>query len=267
MKVKILFVADIVGKPGRRVLAQWASKLRREHHVVIVNGENAAGGNGITGEIVSDFIDLGVDVISGGNHRWANRDVFSVIDKEERLLRPLNYPPDADIPGRGYGIYPMREGGMIGVVNLLGRVFMKPMECPFQEARRAVEEIRRETPLILVDIHAEATSEKRALGVYLDGQVTAVVGTHTHVQTADERVLPGGTAYITDVGMTGPHDSVIGVKSEIILEGFLTGMPVRHKIATGDVQLNAVSIEADSESGKALSIERIQLKEKVEAGE
>ena len=239
-------------------MEQHLPQLRGEYDAIVVNVENAAGGQGITCEMANRFLDLGIDVMTGGNHIWNNRDIFNFIDRDDRLLRPLNYPPDADIAGSGAGVYTLACGEKLAVVNLLGRVFMKPMECPFRVGREAVEDLRRETPLVLVDIHAEATSEKRAMGFHLDGLATAVVGTHTHVPTADEEILPGGTAYITDVGMTGPYDSIIGVKKNIILKNFLTGMPVRHQVANADARLCAVAIEADSKTGKAISIERVR---------
>lgn len=258
MSIRILFIGDIVGKPGRQALDKFLPELRQTHDAVIANGENAAGGTGITAEIVHHLLNLGVDVITGGNHIWANKDVLNIIDSEERLIRPLNYPTGAGVPGRGMALCTLENGLQIGVVNLLGRVFMKPMDCPFRTGRRAVEALREQTPIVVVDIHAEATSEKRALASYLDGLATAVLGTHTHVQTSDETILDGGTAYITDVGMTGPHDSVIGVKTEIILENFLTGMPVRHKLADNKVRLEAISVIADEQTGKALSVERLR---------
>ncbi|MCX7011232.1 MAG: TIGR00282 family metallophosphoesterase [Candidatus Sumerlaeota bacterium] len=263
MKTRILFIGDIMGRPGRELCAQHLPTLRSRYDAIVANCENAAGGQGVTGEIAHALLDLGIDALTSGNHIWANRDVFAIIGKEDRLLRPLNYPSDPSIPGRGAGVYRVRGGLRLGVVNLMGRVFMKPIECPFRVGLAAVEELRQETPLVLVDMHAEATSEKQAMGWHLDGLATAVVGTHTHVQTSDETILPGGPAYITDVGMTGPHESVIGIKSEIILHGFLSAMPVKHEVAKGDARLEAVAIEADSETGRALKIERVRLRKGV----
>lgn len=257
--IRILFIGDVVGKPGRQALEKFIPKLKHEYDAIVANGENAAGGSGITAEIVRQMLGMGVDVITGGNHIWSNRDIFTIIDEEERLVRPLNYPAGAGVPGRGMTVVTLENGAQLGVINLLGRVFMKPMDCPFKTGRRAVESLQERTRLILVDLHAEATSEKKALALYLDGMVTAVIGTHTHVQTSDECILPKGTAFITDAGMTGPHDSVLGVQSEIIIENFLTSMPVRHKIADNFVRLEGVALSADEQTGKSVSVERIRL--------
>lgn len=259
MPFKILFIGDVVGRPGRQALARHLPHLRQEHDAIVANGENAAGGAGLTAEVVHDLLALGVDVITGGNHVWANRDVFTIIDSEERLVRPLNFPAGEGVPGRGMTICTLGNGARLGVVSLLGRVFMKPLDCPFRTGRRAVEALREQTPLVLVDIHAEATSEKRALAAYLDGLATVVAGTHTHVQTSDEMILPHGTAYITDAGMTGPHDSVLGVETQIILENFLTGLPVRHKLSKGGIRLEGLSVLCDENTGKALKVERVRL--------
>lgn len=258
--MRILFVGDVVGKRGRRLLGDFLPGFRRDRGIdfIVVNGENAAGGKGLTPAVARELFDLGVDVLTGGNHTWRNRDIFEIVDDDPRVLRPANYPPVQCVPGRGWGIYATETGdARVGVVNLLGRVFMDPMECPFRVGRDAVEDIRKETPLVLVDIHAEATSEKIALGWHLDGLATAVIGTHTHVQTADETILPGGTAYQTDAGMTGPHDGVLGVRRDLVLGKMISQMPVRHELARGDLRLCATLVEADAESGKALGIERI----------
>ncbi len=257
--LKALFIGDIVGRPGREAMERFMPELRQSYDLILANGENAAGGTGMTAEIVRNLLGLGVDVITGGNHTWANRDILTIIDKEERLIRPLNYPAGVEVPGRGMTMCTTHSGVRVGVVNLLGRVFMKPLDCPFRAARRAAESLRDQTPVIFVDIHAEATSEKRALGAYLDGLVSAVIGTHTHVQTSDEIILPGGTAYLTDAGMTGPHDSVIGVETKIILDGFLTGLPAKHKLSNTGVRLEGVAIEVDENSGKAAAIQRVRL--------
>jgi metallophosphoesterase (TIGR00282 family) len=258
--MKILFIGDIVGKPGREAIRLLLPKLVKEHKVdlSIANAENAAGGSGLTPKIVKELFSFGLDMLTSGDHIWKRKEILEIIDSELRVLRPENYPQGA--PGRGYGIIRTKKGKTAGVINLEGRVFMSTIECPFKCARAAVEELKQKTRVILVDMHAEATSEKVALGWFLDGMVSAVLGTHTHVQTADERILPGGTAYITDLGMTGPYDSVIGRKSEQILVRFLTQMPVRFEMASENVQLHGVVLDIDEESGKARSIERIQEK-------
>lgn len=255
--MRILFVGDIHGKPGRRILKASLPGLRRDHQldVVIANGENAAGGAGISTEVAQELWAAGVDVITGGNHTWQHRDAYELLDADARLLRPLNYPPGA--PGHGATLVSTQAGAKVGVINVQGRVFMTELDDPFRAARAECERLSHTTRVIVVDIHAEATSEKIALGWYLDGNCSAVLGTHTHVQTADERVLPGGTAYITDVGMTGPRDGVIGMDRERILERFLTQLPVRFEVATGPAQLNAVVVDVDEENGRARSIARV----------
>ncbi len=254
----ILFIGDIVGKPGRRIVAQLLPALRREFDVdlVIANGENSAGGFGITRETFDDIVGAGVDVITGGNHIWHTREVYALLDAEPRLLRPANYPAGA--PGRGAGVFRApRSGAPVGVVNLEGRVFMQPLDSPFEVAKAEAARLRDETPVIIVDMHAEATSEKIALGWYLDGRVSAVIGTHTHVQTADERILAAGTGFITDAGMTGPRDSIIGMGREEVLQRFLTLLPARFDVASGPVQLNAVVVEVDAETGRARRLQRL----------
>ncbi|MDQ7843615.1 MAG: TIGR00282 family metallophosphoesterase [Armatimonadota bacterium] len=254
----LLFVGDVHGKPGRRILAERLGELRRRFQAdfVIANGENAAGGAGITRAVAEELFAAGVDLITGGNHTWQLREAYELLDADPRLLRPLNYPPGT--PGRGAAVAADRAGRAVAVLNLQGRVFMpSPVDDPFRAARTEAAALRARTPVVVVDIHAEATSEKLALGWYLDGRVSAVVGTHTHVQTADERILPGGTAFICDVGMTGPRDGVLGMDRERIIERFLTGLPVRFEVASGPSQLNAVAIEIDEESGRARSITRI----------
>lgn len=255
--MRILVVGDIHGKPGRRILRAVLPRLRKTEGaaVVIANGENAAGGAGITPDVVREIFDAGVDVITGGNHTWHNRDAYEILDAEPRLLRPANYPAGA--PGRGATI--IDAGGMrVGVLNVQGRVFMQALDDPFPIARAEADRLRGEAPVVIVDFHAEATSEKIALGWYLDGRVSAVIGTHTHVQTADDRVLPRGTAYISDVGMTGPRDGVIGMEREGIIERFLTQLPVRFTVAAGPAQLNAVTLDVDESTGRARAIGRIQ---------
>ena len=251
-------VGDIVGRPGRKILSHILPKLIKEKNLdlVIVNGENAAGGFGLTAETYLELQKAGTNVVTSGNHIWDKKDVAEILDSEPRLLRPANYP--VGVPGRG-SLVVDAKGVKVGVINLAGRIFMEAIDCPFRKAKEIVEEMRSKTKLIFVDMHAEATSEKEALGYYLDGLVTAVVGTHTHVQTADERILQGGTAYQTDLGMTGPRDSVLGVKKEIIIAKFLEATPKRFEIASGAVWFCGLLIEADNTTGKALAIKRLRL--------
>lgn len=262
-RIRILFVGDIVGKPGRKLVARLLPdfRLKKDIHFVVANGENAAGGKGLTQAVAADLFRDGVDVLTGGNHIWSNKEIFAFIGNEPRVLRPANYPAVPEIPGYGHGVYNVpKTDWRIGVLNLLGRSFMAPSDCPFRVGRAAVEAMQRETPLILVDMHAEATSEKIALGCYLDGMVTAVIGTHTHVATADERISPAGTALQTDAGMTGPHDGVIGVRKAIILHQMITHLPVRHEVAEGDLRLCGLIVEADAQTGRAVGVERICLR-------
>jgi metallophosphoesterase (TIGR00282 family) len=254
---RILFIGDIVGKPGRDLVRRGLSALVAEHTIdlVIANAENAAAGFGITREIGEQLLDWGVDVMTSGNHIWDKKEALDYIGIESRLLRPINYP--AGVPGNGTYIARTRANVSVGVINAMGRVFMLNIDDPFTAIPRAVETMRARTRIIFVDFHAEATSEKVAMGWHLDGAVTAVVGTHTHVQTADERILPKGTAYLTDVGMTGPHDSVIGVEIEPALGRFLNALPARFEAATGNPRLNAVIVEADEQTGRATDIERV----------
>ncbi len=254
--MRILMIGDIVGRSGRKAVKETLTTIRQELKLdmIIANGENAASGNGITSEIARELLNYGIDVLTMGNHVWDRKEAIPYIGKEPRILRPANYPPGT--PGKGSGIYCV-NGIDVGVVNLSGRVYLSNLECPFRLADELINGLHDKTNIICVDFHAEATSEKVALGWYLDGKVSAVVGTHTHIQTADERVLPGGTAYITDIGMTGPHDSVIGVKTDLVLQKFTTQMPVRFEVADGPYQFNAVVVEVDTETGKAESIERV----------
>jgi metallophosphoesterase (TIGR00282 family) len=256
--MKLLFIGDIVGRPGRDLVRVGVGALVAHHgiNLVIANGENSAGGNGITREIGDSLIAQGVDVITSGNHVWDKKEVFEYIGVEPRLIRPVNYP---DSPGRGSYVARTADGRSVGVLNLMGRVHMANLDDPFRAADREVTSLAERTRIIFVDFHAEATSEKIAMGWFLDGRVTAVVGTHTHVQTADERVLPGGTAYITDVGMTGPHDGVIGVEKAPVIQKFLSGMPTRFEAASGDPILHGVIVTADDASGKATGITRLSL--------
>jgi len=258
--MKILFIGDIVGSPGRDAIRGLLPALKKEYALdfVVANAENAAGGSGITPRVAEDLFSLGLDVLTSGDHIWKKRDVFEIIDNDTRILRPVNFPAGA--PGRGYYVFNSAKGAKIGVINVQGRVFMEALECPFKTTKLAAEEISRETRVILVDIHAEATSEKVALGWYLDGMVSAVLGTHTHIQTADEKILPSGSAYLTDVGMTGPLDSVIGRRIEDVLERFLTSIPRRFEVALENVQLQGAVVDVDESTGKARSIVRIQRK-------
>ena len=257
--MNILMVGDIFAESGRAALAKLLPRLRQQHAIdlAVVNIENAAGGFGVTPQIARSCLEGGgVDVLTSGNHIWDKREIIEYISKENLLLRPANFP--AGTPGSGY-ITVKAGPHRVGVLNLMGRVFMNPIDCPFRKADEIVEELRRETPIVLVDMHSEATSEVVALGWYLDGRVSAVVGTHRHVQTADERVLPGGTAYITDLGMTGPVDSVIGVDKDIIIQRFLTQMPIRFEPAKGPAALRGVVIAVDPETGRATAIQRLNI--------
>lgn len=261
--MKILMIGDIVGRPGRKATSTLLPQITREHEIdfVVANGENAAGGRGINREIAEEFLRQGIEVITMGNHVWDNRDIFGFIDREPRLLRPANYPEDC--PGRGYNIFRGPAGRRIAVINVSGRVFLANLECPFRTVDYILRQIENQADIILVDFHAEATSEKQALGWYLDGRVTAVLGTHTHVQTADETILPGGTAYITDVGMTGPGHSILGVKTKQVIERFLTQRPGPFEIAGGPIQLDAVVLDIDDSTMRPISINRV--KHRVEA--
>jgi 2',3'-cyclic-nucleotide 2'-phosphodiesterase len=256
--VKLLFVGDVVGGIGRRTLASLLPGLRDEHQpdFVVVNGENAAGGVGITEKTARELLELGADAITLGNHAYRHRDVYGYLDREERIVRPANYPRGS--PGRGHTVVE-RDGVRLGVVNLSGMVFMQAARSPFSEVDGLLAELRGATDAVLVDMHAEATSEKVAMGWHVDGRATACLGTHTHVPTADARVLPGGTAYVTDVGMTGPRGGVIGVKREQALERFLTLTNVRFETSNEDPWLNGVLVEADGE-GRATSIEQLLLR-------
>ena len=254
--MRALFLGDVVGQPGRRAVGQLLPELaaRCRADLVIANGENAAGGYGITLPLAQELLGMGVGVITLGNHAWKKKEVAQALEQEPRLLRPANYPPG--VPGRGSGVF-LAGGEAVGMLNLCGRVFMDALDCPFRAADLELKALRQRAKAVIVDMHAEATSEKEAMGWYLDGRVSAVIGTHTHVQTADERVLPKGTAYITDVGMTGPRDSIIGGEPEPILRRFLTQMPAKFEVAKGATTLSAVVIEIDPGTGFARSITRI----------
>jgi metallophosphoesterase (TIGR00282 family) len=268
--VKILFIGDIVGQPGRHAVAELLPKLRQEHHLdfVIANGENSAGGSGITPKTAGEIFSAGVDVITTGDHLWDQKEVMELLANEKRFLRPLNYP--AGTPGQGSAIFscsvrPVAELSshrldatlQIAVMNAQGRTFMANLENPFPAALAEVKRLREQTKIIFVDFHAEATSEKIAFARYLDGQVSAVVGTHTHVQTADEQIFPGGTAYLSDAGFTGPHESVLGREIEPVIKRFLTNMPQRFEVAKNRVILHGAVIEIDEATGKALKIQRV----------
>ena len=259
--MNILFIGDIVGRPGRDLVHRGLRGLVEHYGIdlVIANAENSANGFGITRDIGHTLLEWGVDVMTSGNHIWDKKEVLEYIVTEPRLLRPANYP--AGVPGRGSYVAQTGDGRAIGVINLMGRVFMVPIDDPFAGALREIEAIRHRTRIIFVDMHAEATSEKIAMGWYLDGKVTAVIGTHTHVQTADDRILPNGTAYLTDAGMTGPHDSIIGMEKEPSLARFLNGMPSKFEPAIGNPRLNGVVIEADEKTGRATKITRISYSE------
>jgi len=257
--LNVLFIADIVARPGRWAVSQFLPDLQKLHQIdfTIANVENAAGGFGLTKEIAKKIHSYGVDCLTSGNHIWDRKDIYPYLDEDERILRPANYPPG--VPGRGSEIFETAEGQKIGVLNIQGRVYIKETDCPFRVAEEEIKRLKDETNIIVVDLHAEATSEKIALGWYLDGKVSAVLGSHTHVQTADEIILPAGTAYITDVGMTGAHASVIGINKDDALSRFLLQIPRRFTPAKKDIKFCGALVKIDAETGKALSIERIKI--------
>jgi metallophosphoesterase (TIGR00282 family) len=260
--MKLLFLGDIVGRPGRDLVRRHVRALAARHRadLVIANGENAAGGAGITRDNMLEILGAGVDVITTGNHVWDKRETLEFIGNEPRLIRPANYP--AGTPGLGSYVATTKSGDRVGVINVMGRVFLQAIDDPFRVAEREIERVKADgAQVIFVDIHAETTSEKLALSYYLDGKVAAVIGTHTHVQTADERILPGGTACLTDVGMTGPHDGVIGIEKNAIIARFMTGLPGRFETAAGDPRLNAVVIDVNAATGHATQIDRLSLSE------
>jgi len=256
--MRILFIGDLVGSPGRDLVTKNLAEITRQHSVdlVIANGENSAAGFGITPKICEELFHAGVEVITGGNHSWDRKEILEYIVNEPRLIRPANFP---NSPGRGLYVGTSRSGVRYAVLNLEGRVFMTALDCPFRTADTELARIPPDVKVIFVDMHAEATSEKQAMGWYLDGRVSVVVGTHTHVATADERVLPNGTAYITDVGMTGPHESVIGMDRNSMVKRFLDAMPVKFEVALGDPRLNSVLVDVDEASGRARSIGRVRV--------
>jgi metallophosphoesterase (TIGR00282 family) len=257
-KVTVLFIGDVIGRPGRRALKQHLSALIRKYNpsLIIANAENAAGGIGLTEKVAQELFE-NVDVLTSGNHIWDKKEALDLLEKEPRLLRPANYPPQN--PGKGAYVFTDDQGRKLGVLNLQGRVFMEPIDCPFLAADREMESLRDITPLIVVDFHAEATSEKQAMGWYLDGKASAVVGTHTHIPTADERILPGGTAYITDIGMVGGYNSVIGIKRDQALLRFLSSRPQRFEPSKEGMIFSFFCVELDTQTGKALSIQRESL--------
>ncbi|MDA8352741.1 MAG: TIGR00282 family metallophosphoesterase [Firmicutes bacterium] len=255
--MRLLLVGDIVGSPGRKALREYLPRIKRAKSpdLIVVNGENAADGRGITRAIAGEFFGMGVDGITLGNHTWDKREIFDFIDDEPRIVRPANYPEGT--PGQGYTHLRFSRGKLV-VISLMGRTFLSSLECPFRTADAILKSLKENVP-VLVDFHAETTSEKQALAWYLDGRVSAVIGTHTHVQTADERILPGGTAYLTDVGMVGPYDGILGMDKDLIVKRFLTQLPVRFEVATGKVQLNAVLLDLDPATGMASDIRRIRI--------
>ena len=255
--MKLLLIGDIVGRPGRAIVEREVIALRESLGIdlVIANCENAAGGAGITPSIADDLFRVGVDVLTSGNHVWRKREAYELLKLDPRVIRPANYPEGA--PGSGSTIVETLSGQKVGVLNLMGRVFMEPLDCPFRAAERELARLKLVTPVIIVDMHAEATGEKVAMGWFLDGKVSCVFGTHTHIPTADERILPKGTAGITDVGMTGPYDSVIGRRVDQILERFLTSLPHKSEVAEDNVQLRGLLVDVDASTGKALAVERI----------
>lgn len=258
--MRILFIGDIVGEPGRKAVKELVPKITQREKIdfIVANGENAAGGSGVTPALVDELLSYGVDVITSGDHIWKRKEIIDRIAQDARILRPANYPREA--PGFGSTVVQSKDGVDVGVINIQGRVFMQAIEDPFRVVKSELDRIKNKARVIIVDVHAEATSEKIALGWFLDGLVSAVIGTHTHVQTADEKILPHGTAFLTDAGMTGPFDSVIGRNKEQILARFMTQMPTKFEMAEGDIQLHGAIIDIDEKTGKANSIKRVQEK-------
>jgi len=260
--VRILMLGDVIGRPGREAVSRYLPSMVEEYEpdFVLANGENLAGGLGITQETALPLFDFGVDVITLGNHVWAQRQSENFIAAEPRVVRPANLPPD--VPGRGFGVFRTRSGQQVGVVNLLGRIFMNPVDDPFRTADKIISCLKTDTPIIVVDFHAEATSEKAALAWDLDGRVSAVLGTHTHVQTSDERLLPKGTAFITDVGMVGPYDSILGLSPGVVINNFRLQMKPKVEIASGQAIVCGVLIDVEDDSGRAVGISRLSIIEK-----
>ncbi|MBM7572099.1 TIGR00282 family metallophosphoesterase [Aquibacillus albus] len=255
--MRILFIGDVVGSPGREMIQQYLPKLKQKYqpHVTIINGENAASGKGINEKIYKQFLEWGAQAITMGNHTWDKKDIFEFINDARYMVRPANFPEDT--PGKGL-LFVKSNKLEVAVINLQGRTFMPPLDDPFRKADLLIEEAKKRTNIVFVDFHAEATSEKQAMAWYLDGRVSAVVGTHTHTQTSDERILPNGTGYISDVGMTGPYDSILGVERDAVIKKFLTNLPVRFEVPKkGRMQLNGILIDIDNKSGRAENVERI----------
>ena len=259
--MRLLHIGDVVGKPGRRILLHFLEKIRVQHQLdfVVANGENAAEGSGITPQIYHDLIGAGVDCLTLGDHIYRRKEIYAVLEREERVVKPANYPPEA--PGRPWTVVTSRGGEKVAVVSLLGRVFMRPSDCPFRAADRVLSELPADVRVRVVDFHAEATSDKQLMGRYLDGRVSAVLGTHTHVPTADEQILPGGTAFQCDVGMTGPHDSILGRRIDRVLETTLTFRPSEFEVAKKDVRLHGSIVTIDPSTGRASAIERYVFRE------
>jgi len=254
--MKVLILGDVVGKPGRNILSDYLERKKNEYDLVIVNGENAAAGFGLTEKIAKQFYRVGVDAITSGNHIWDKKEMVDYLKKDHKILRPLNYPKG--VSGVGWNIFESTNGEKVAVVSLQGRIFMPPIDCPFQRITEVLDEIRKKTKNIIVDFHAEATSEKMAMGRFLDGKVTVVFGTHTHIQTSDNRLLDGGTGYITDIGMTGSHDGIIGMTTETVLPRFLTSLPTKFEICNDNVRVNGIEVIID-EYGKCSEINRIDI--------
>ncbi|MFD1037911.1 TIGR00282 family metallophosphoesterase [Virgibacillus byunsanensis] len=255
--MKILFIGDVVGSPGRDMVQQYLPKLKEKYkpNMTIINGENAASGKGINEKIYKQFLEYGAQVVTLGNHAWDKKEIFEFIDDAKNMIRPANFPEGT--PGKGL-VFTNVNGVEVAVINMQGRTFLPPLDDPFRKVDELIEEAKKRTNIIFVDFHAEATSEKQAMGWYVDGKVSAVVGTHTHTQTADERILPQGTAYITDVGMTGPYDAILGVEKEAVMKRFLTNLPVRFEIdKKGRTQLNGFLVTISEKTGKASKVERI----------
>ena len=254
--MKVLILGDVVGKPGRNILGEYLERKKSEYDLVIVNGENAAAGFGLTEKIAKQFYGFGVDAITSGNHIWDKKEMVEYLKQDHKILRPLNYPKG--VSGVGWNIFETTNGEKVAVVSLQGRIFMPPIDCPFQRISEILDEIRKKTTNIIIDFHAEATSEKMAMGRYLDGKVSVVFGTHTHIQTSDNRLLDAGTGYITDIGMTGSHDGIIGMTTDTVLPRFLTSLPTKFEICNDNVRVNGIEVILD-EYGKCSEINRIDI--------
>ncbi len=257
--MNILCIGDVVGKPGRVAIEKLLPEIKKEYNIdlTIVNAENSAAGSGLTSGLAKELLQFGCDVLTLGDHVWDQREIYEYLNTAKEIVRPANFPEG--VPGQGFCIYQAKNGVNVGVITLLGRTFMRySVDCPFRKLKAIVDEIKKQTSVIVLDMHAETTSEKNAIGHFIDGEISVVFGTHTHIQTADEKILSKGTAYITDLGMTGPYDSVIGQNKDQIIQRFLTSMPVRFKVASGDVKLHGIVVDVDEYSGKARKITRIQ---------